>query len=404
MEGKNNQGLLNHLHILDLANESGGFCAKLLADMGAHVIKVEKPGGDPCRKVGAFAPDSCDSNTGLWFHYHNTNKRCITLNLETREGRSILLRLLKENDIVIETFAPGYLEKYRLGFEHLKRANEKIILASITGFGQQGPRRAYRSCDLIASAFGGSIFVSGESTTPPIQAFGRQSFYAASLFAGVAIILAVRRRSCTGRGEHLDISLQEAVTATLEHVMVRHFSDGSIPKRQGSLHWNNEFIILPCKDGFIHVTIHQQWDTLVQWMDLEGMAQDLKEAEWQDDDYRRKHCAHIIEVLTQWTKTHTKSELFELGQLMGFPWAPVQTLMDLAICPQLTARGFFISIDHPETGCDVLQPATPFKLTPDPSVSQSVATQAGQHNYEIYCERLGMSEQELTNLALKRVI
>lgn len=398
------RGLLSGLRVLDLADEKAGFCSKLLADMGARVIKIEKPGGDPSRNIGPFSEGSLKSKTSLSFFYNNTNKLGITLDIEQREGKSLFLRLVKETDVIVETFPPGYLEQIDLDFKVLKKTNPEIILVSVTGFGQTGPRRDDKSCDLVASAYGGQMYVSGSPSRPPLKAFGEQSCFAASLFAATGVLLALRKRAKTGEGKHIDISLQESVTATLEHVMVRYFSERVLPRRQGSLHWNDVFTVLPCKDGFIHLTLFQQWETLIEWMDSEGMAEDLKDEKWLNEDYRQANVAHVIKILSRWTKTHKVNELFEQGQLMRFPWAPVQSPGEVLRSPQLKERNFFVDLNHPEMGSVLKCPGVPYRFSRGLIPKKKSAPSTGADNEMIYKNELGISEEELSRLVSKHII
>jgi len=279
MEDKK-KGLLGGIQILDLADEKASFCSKLLADLGARVIKIEKPGGDPSRGIGPFLEGTSHPEKSVFFYCNNTNKLGITLDLEHDEGKEIFFKLLKKTDTVIETFRLGYLEEIGLGFDILKRVKPNLILVSVTGFGEDGPRSQYKSCDLVASAFGGNMYVTGSPLTPPLKPFGEQSYYTISLFAAVGILLALRKRAHSGKGEHIDISLQEAVLSAVDHVMVRFFYEKVIAKRQGCLYWNNDFCILSCKDGHILLTLSLQWDILVEWMNSEGMAGDLQEEKY----------------------------------------------------------------------------------------------------------------------------
>jgi crotonobetainyl-CoA:carnitine CoA-transferase CaiB-like acyl-CoA transferase len=371
------------LQVLDLADEKASYCSKLLADLGARVIKVEKPGGDPSRKIGPFWNDSPHPERSLPFFYNNTNKLGITLNLGHCEGKKNFLRLVEESDVVVEAFPPRHLEGLGLGFEALSKINPGIILASVTGFGQNGPRKDYKSCDLVASAFGGQMYVSGSPSTFPLKIFGEQSYYIASLYAAIGILLALQNRRQSRRGEHLDVSLQEAVTSTLEHVMVQFFYEHIIPKRKEGLHWNNAFCILPCKDGFIHLTLFQQWETLVEWMARENKAGDLLATKWKDEEYRKTHLDHIVEALQGWTKDHTAGELFEMGQLMHFPWAPVQSPQEVLDSPHLKARGFFSEIDHPELNTTIKYPGLPYKFSSLPPIQYKRAPLIGQDNAQI---------------------
>ncbi len=398
------QGLLNGTRILDLADEKASFCTKLLAGLGARVVKIEKPGGDESRRMGPFWENASHLEKSLSFFYNNTNKLGITLDLDRNRGREIFIELVKQNDIIVETFQPGYLSSLKLDFNFLKAVNRRLILVSITGFGQKGPRKDYKSCDLVASAYGGQMYVTGSPTSPPLKAYGEQSYYLASLFAAIGILLAIRKRSQTGSGEHVDISLQEAVTATLEHVMVRFFSEAIIAGRQGSLHWNHAFKIFACKDGFIHLTLFQNWETLVEWLDSEEMAEDLKDKKWNNEEYRQQHIEHVIEVVECWTKTHRVDELFELGQLMHFPWAPVLSPKDILNSAQLKARKFFVPLYHRENDTDLSYPQLPFRFSSRFISRKKRAPLPGQDNAKIYKGELGFSNREIQQLLHLNVI
>ena len=402
MEDKK-KGLLEGIQILDLADEKANFCSKLLADLGARVIKIEKPGGDPSRGIGPFLEGSPHPEKSVFFYYNNANKLGITLDLEHAEGREIFFKLIKKTDIVIETFRLGYLKEIGLGFDILKRVKPNLILVSVTGFGGNGPRSQYKSCDLVASAFGGNMYVSGSPSTPPLKPFGEQSYYTVSLFAAVGIILALRKRAHSGKGEHIDISLQEAVVSTVDHVMVRFFYEKVIAKRQGCLYWNNDFCILSCKDGHILLTLSLQWDILVEWMKSEGMAGDLQEEKYLEEEYRIAHMDHIIEVLERWTKIHTTKELFELGQLMHFPWAPIYSLEEVLNNPQLKAREFFTGVEHPEINKSISYPGSPYKFTSSLDRWKR-APLIGEDNIQVYQKEFGLSKEELERLLSLKVI
>jgi benzylsuccinate CoA-transferase BbsE subunit len=395
--------LLNGLQVLDLADEKASFCSKLLADLGARVIKIERPGGDPSREIGPFLKESQSPKKSLFFFHNNTNKLGITLNLEHEDGKEIFLKLLQKADILVETFPPDYL-KQGLGFEFLSHVNTGLIHVSVTGFGKNGPRSQYKSCDLVASAFGGQMYVTGAPSTAPLKPFGHQSYYSASLFAAVSILLTLRKRNRTGKGEHIDISLQEAAISTLDHVMVRYFFENTIAKRQGGAYGNYSFCILPCKDGHILLAPFQQWETLIEWMDNEGMAEDLRDKEYREEGHRASRINHILQVLEQWTRTHTVQELFESGQLMRFPWAPIQPLKEVLNNPQLKARGFFIEVEHPELRRSISYPGSPYKSSNSSTGRWKRAPLIGEDNVRIYQGELGLSDEELRRLSSLGVI
>jgi benzylsuccinate CoA-transferase BbsE subunit len=322
----NGQGSI--LRVLDLTDEKGMLCSRLLADMGAEVIRLEKPS----RSAG--------------FNWENLGKRLVTLDVELKQGQDVFRRLLKTADVLVESHPPGYLDALGLGYSRLSRLNPRLIMASITPFGQTGPYRNYKSSDIVASAMGGQLYLNGQPGLPTLKPFGSQSYYLASIFAAIGIMLALFSRHASGKGQHIDISLQECTTAALDHVLVRYFYQGEVAKRQGSLHWNNAFRVFLAKDGYVLLSLLYQWETLVEWLDSEGMAEDLADEKWLDRDYRLGHIDHVIEVLERWTKTHPAAELVEKGQLMRFPWAEVASIEGLLASPQLKERGFWTEVEY----------------------------------------------------------
>ncbi|MFC2008074.1 CaiB/BaiF CoA transferase family protein [Chloroflexota bacterium] len=388
--GSNRGGVLSGYRVLDLTDDKGVFCSRLLADMGAEVIKLEKPRQNSAR--------------GLFFWATNLGKKSITLNLEVREGQEIFKRLAQAADIIVESYRPGYLPALGLDYVQLSKNNPRLVMASITSFGQSGPYKDYNSSDIVASALSGQMYVCGDLETPPLKPFGEQAYYSASLFASIGIMLALQNRHATGRGKHIDISVQECATATLDHVLVRYFYEGVVAKRQGSLYWNNAFRIFPCRDGYILLTLFHQWETLVEWLDAEGMAEDLTDKQWREREYRLKHLDHIIDVLEQWTQSHTMAELVEQGQLMHFPWAEVTSIPQLIDSPQLKERDFWVEVDHPETGIIYEFPGAPCRLSKSPWQVGSRVPILGQDNMTIYHGELGLPQEEIEALIKKGVI
>jgi crotonobetainyl-CoA:carnitine CoA-transferase CaiB-like acyl-CoA transferase len=281
MYGKPKDAILTGYSVLDLTDEKGQLCIKILSDMGADIVRLVP---------------------------------------EDKKFRDLVAKA----DILIETFPPGYLESLGLGYDTLSKFNPRLIMASITHFGQSGPYKNFRSCDLVNQALGGWLSVTGEPSKP-LKLFGNQSYNAASLFAVNGILLSLWQRHTTGRGQYLDISVFECAVASLDYVLPRYFYTGVVSNRQGSRHWNNAFRIFPCKDSHILLTIHHQWDTLVELMASEGMADDLTDEKGRDRQERDRHIDHVIAVIEKWTLNHRASELEEKGQLMRFPWAEVKT-------------------------------------------------------------------------------
>jgi len=247
------QTLLRGVQILDLADESASFCAKVLADLGASVTKVERPAEAESRKARSFAGDEPPTIGDLSLAYHDAGKLHTTLDVGTEEGAALLRGLVGTADVVVESFSPGYLAGRGCAYEVMREVNPGIVLASVTGFGQTGPRSGFRSNDLVASAYGGQMYVSGDPGGTPLRPYGGQSTYVASLFAAVGILLALINRRRTGKGERIDVSTQEAVAGTLDHVFVRYLYEGVVVRRQGNLSWNRSASVLPCRDGHLHV-------------------------------------------------------------------------------------------------------------------------------------------------------
>jgi benzylsuccinate CoA-transferase BbsE subunit len=322
----NGQG--STLRVLDLTDDKGRLCARLLADMGAEVIRIGKP------------------EKSAEFRWEDLGKRRVSLDIELKPGQKLFRRLIKTADVLVESQSPGYLDNLGLGYSELSKTNPRLIVASITPFGQNGPYRDYKLSDIVAGAVGGQLYVNGQPEKPPLKMFGNQSYYLASLFAAIGVMLALYHRHASGRGQHIDISLQECVAAALDHVLPRYLYQGEVAKRRGSLHWDGAFRVFPAQDGYVLLSLFYQWQTLVEWLDAEGMASDLTDKKWLDRDYHREHIDHIIEVLERWTRSHTVAELVEKGQLMRFPWAGVASIPELLASPQLKARGFWTEVEH----------------------------------------------------------
>jgi benzylsuccinate CoA-transferase BbsE subunit len=337
------QGALSGYRVLDLSDSKGMLCCRLLADMGAEVSRLEKPA----------SPEEP-------FYWENLGKQALALDIELEAEK--FKRLVKTADVLIESFPPGYLASLGLGYAELAHINPRLVMASITGFGQSGPYRDCNSCDLVASALGGQMYVSGEPESPPLKPFGNQSYYLGSLFGAIGVLLALFKRRSSGRGQHIDLSLQECVASALDHVLVRYFYQGVVAKRRGSLYWNGAFNIFPGKDGYILLSLFHQWPTLVEWLASEGMAEDLTHKKWRDREYRFQHLDHVIEVLARWTKNHAVAGLVEKGQAMHFPWAEVVSMPKLLSSPQLEARNFWVEVEHPRTGKKYKFPGAPWQV------------------------------------------
>lgn len=398
---------LADVRVLDLAGPLGVYCTKLLADLGADVIKIEPPDGDPARNLGPFYHDKPHPEKSLYWFHMNTNKRSITLNLNLQAGKNIFKQLVTTSDIVVETFRPGYLEEKGLGYPTLYGLNSGLILTSITGFGQTGPWKNYKACDIVGLALGGLLHVCGFPDKPPIRMAGSQAYHQVSVQAAAGTLIALYHRLVTGKGQHVDVSMQQSIPICLQTRTIIYEKTRTLPKRIGEDRTQAAYGIFPCKDGYIDIRIQlPNFEPLVKWMDSEGMAADLGETKWSDPFYRNTSEAiqHINEVLSAFLKTHTKREIYEEGQRRGLVIGPVNSVAEVVKDPPLEARQYFIELEHPELRASLKYLGAPYRLSETPWSLRRRAPLVGEHNSEIYQKELGFPRQELVSLKQTGVI
>jgi CoA:oxalate CoA-transferase len=388
---------LGGVKILELCRMvAGPYCAKLMADMGAEVIKIEPPSyGDAVRRSPPFYKDKPDPEGSGLYLYLNTNKLGVTLDVTTKTGQDIFLELAKDADIIIEDNAPGWMAQHRIGYEDLKAIKADIIVTSITPFGQTGPYRDYKAYPLnsFQSSGEGYLTPGGPENMgrPPLRLGTFVGEYDSGLNAANAALgaLFVKRRS--GRGQHVDISKQESIMALNRLDMARFANHGEVMTRArlGAPYGG----ILPCKDGYtVFITWEpEQWDKLVHFM---GDPEWTKDEQFRDYADRHKYGEVINALLTEWTMQHTKDELYHMGQKAGIAFGMVFTPEDLAESEHLKAREYFVEVDHPRTGT-VKYPGVPYKFSETPCRIERHAPTLGQHNVEIFIERLGHTKDEM---------
>ncbi len=406
-EPQDGQQPLSGYRVLDLSGPLGVYCGKLMADMGADVLKVEPPGGDPMRRTGPFVDDQPHSEGSLYWLHFNTNKRSITLDINYPEGCSLFRRLAQKADLVLETFQPGFMDSLGLGYTGLAAINSGLVYLSITPFGQTGPYRDYKASDLIGFAMGGYMYVTGWPHTPPTRLWGSQAYHTASNRAFIAALLALYDRLNSNEGQHIDVSMQEAVASTTEHVNMSYIYQEELAMRCGFRHGGQFVATWRCKDGYVSITTNSQqaWNDLRGWMAEEGMAGDLLDEKY-DDVFilRGELSAHIEGLIEGWTMKHTRQEITDFGQARHHPWAPAVTPEEVVENPQLWDRGFLTKVEHPEFGATYTYPGAPYKLSRSPWKLRSPAPATGRHNGEVYGDELGLSPEELEELAGSGVI
>ena len=401
--------VLSDLKVIEFSHfVSGPWCTKCLADFGAEVIKVEEPGGgDPARRVGPFPDDIPHPEKSGLFLYLNTSKLGITLNVKTKAGYKIFLELVRETDIFVENNPPQVMEEFGLDYESLKKVNPKLIMTSITSFGQTGPYRNYKACDLISMHIGQSghqcpLGVEDLERQPPLKHGEHQADYAAATTAALVTMFAVFNRQKNGVGEHIDISEQEAVANFGRFWISGWLNEGAMESR---LRRDRHFpqTPIPCKDGYIYFFLQTeaQWDSFKSMI---GSSLDWVTRELYPDRWARNTNWDTIEpTIREWMAERTKAEIIQAGLENHVPIGPVNTAEDVVESEQLNYRGFFTDVDHPEAG-RIKLPGLPYKLSQTPWQVTRPAPLLGQHNEEIFCNRLGYSKQELARMRQAGII
>jgi crotonobetainyl-CoA:carnitine CoA-transferase CaiB-like acyl-CoA transferase len=374
---------LSGIRVIDLADEAGAYCGKLLADMGADVILVEPPESSSMRRLGPFYRNQPDPERSLFFWHYNTNKRSIVLDPQTPADRRSLYDLVMSADVAITTGTPSQLRRRGFDYAELSSRNHALVVAAITPFGLSGPRCEWKSCDTVAQATGGMAFLNGHPGEPPLCSLGSQAYHAASLHAAIGVVLALLAREHIGRGQLVEISLQESAAAMVEHANPHYRTTGEVEARRGTLHWSRYFRMTRCRDGYAVQSTLGDWTSLLEWLKAEGEAQDLVAPAWESLEYRRLNHARVFDVLDQWTLGHSVSELIEGAQLRGLPFAPVTPLRELPRNEQLKSRGFFVQVRHGELEETLAYPGAPYRLSRTPWRLQRRAPLLGEHSEEI---------------------
>ena len=397
--------MLTGYRVLDLCDAKGVLCTKIMADLGADVIAVEPPQGNVTRYQPPFYHDQPDPEKSLFFWYFHTNKRSITLELETPDGLDLFKDLVRTADILVETLPPGYLDGLGLGYTHLQALHPGLVMTSITGFGSDGPYSAYQTSDIVGLAMGGLMYLCGEPDAPPGPPGGDQGHHLAALNGVTGTLIALWNRELTGAGQHIDVSMQAAVANALETTHQTYDFNREIRTRWGHKREGAAYI-LPCQDGYVALVCAGSlgWPKLVAWLQDERRANGLGDERFLDDVYRFEHDAEVDATLQAFFRTKSKTEIYTEAQRRRIPLAPVNTPRDLAESPQLRARGFFVEVEHPELGATVSYPGAPYTLSETPWRIKRPPPKLGEHNDEIYMHELGLSRDVLTALRTAGII
>jgi len=413
-------GLLSPYRVLDLTDELGFLCGKILGDLGADVVKVEPPGGDPARRLGPFYGNQPDPEKSLYWFGFNNNKRGITLNLESAKGRELFCRLAAKVDFIIESFTPGYLDSLNIGYPALGRLNPRLILTSITPFGQTGPYSRFKASDIEIMALSGCMSLTGDPDRAPLRVSFPQSYAWTGSYAAIGALTAHYYREQTGEGQQVDVSAQACLLWAFSHAHIFWDLNRHVEKRAGSFMTGRSItgakmrVFWPCKDGYLNFIIYggeagrRTNQALVEWMDSQGMAPEfLKQKDWKAFDIARvtqEEIDRMEEPIGEFFKGVTKAEFFKevvKRQMLGYPVASVKEIFE---DPQHEARRFWQRIEHPELKASMDYPGGFAKFSEGACQIWRRAPLIGEHNEEIYGQEFGMSSAEIAELKKQGVI
>lgn len=413
--------MLSPYRVLDLTTERGLLCGQILGDLGADVIKVEPPSGSPARRLAPFYQDIAEPNRSVYWWAYNRNKRSITLNLETDEGRELLYRLVVRAHFFIESDNPGELAARQLGYADLAAHNRELIYVSITPFGQDGPKASYADSDLVILAAGGPLLLGGDEDRPPIRVSVPQAYLHASADAATGAMIAHHERQRSGMGQQVDVSAQQSVTISTQANNLAYRLGADEARRMaggvklGSLRLP---LVWRAKDGYVTLGFFfgRQLGVFSQrlmnylhelgicdaatrdkdWIGYGGLLFSGKEP---IAEYER-----VVALIADFAASRTKAELLQAALQRGLLIAPITTMTEVLESPQLQARQYWQSLEHPELGRSFPYPGPFARFSESPITYRRRPPLVGEHNREIYIEELGISDDQFADLVRRGII
>ncbi len=403
-------GSLAGLKVFDLTRIlAGPSCTQILGDLGAEVIKIERPGvGDDTRNFAPpYLPDDQGADTGesAYFAGTNRNKRSVTLNLGDPEGQALARRLLADSDILVENFKTGTLEKYGLGYEQLKAEFPKLIYCSITGFGQTGPYAARPGYDALVQAMGGVMSLTGEPTGEPMKIGVSIADLMSGMYACVSILAAVNHQRDTGKGQHIDISMLDTHVAWLANQGMNYLATGEIPERLGNNHPNIvPYQVMPSADGYFVLSVGND-PTFERFCEVAGCQNLLDDARFNKAVERVRNRDLVTETLNEITRKQPSVWWLEALEAAKIGCGPINNLAQVFDDPQVKFREMVIEMEHPATGMKKAKLiASPIKMSETPVDYRLAPPLLGQHTDEVLQEKLGISAVDSAALREKGVI
>jgi len=388
--------VLDGIRVLDLSRfQSGPVCGMLLGDMGAEVIRIEEPEGAPDRSWGLLGPDG----ETLSYKIVGRNRKGITLRLDKSEGQRILDELVKKSDVVLHNFTPGTSVAGKVSYERLKEVNSAIIVAAISGFGQNGPDSKLVCFDHIAQARSGGMILTGFPGDPPLKTTITYNDLGAGTYAALGIVMALYHRERTGKGQFIDVSLLDVAFFATQCMgaLLLYKVYGEIRRQVGNRGFHSYLGCFEAKDGWVFLsgTTNPIWKRLAKAIGREDLANDPRFDK--NDMVRFDNADFIDQVIQEWVAQRTVAEVITILQQARVPCSVVNTVDKLEDDPQVVAREMIVNIDYPGLG-NLPLPGLPIKLSLTPGTIRSRAPKVGEHNKEIYCGLLGFSQKELKKL------
>ncbi len=412
MAGSSLKKALGHIRVLDLTRVlAGPWCAQNLADMGADVIKVERPGaGDDTRHWGPpYLKDAegRDTSEAAYYLAANRGKRSITIDIASPEGQELVRRLARQADVVLENYKVGQLKKYGLDYDSLKREKSDIVYCSITGFGQDGPYAQRPGYDFIIQGMGGFMSITGERDDLPGGGPQKAGVAIADLMTGmyatIAVLSALTHRDRTGEGQYIDMALLDVQVAMLANMNTNYLASGNPPKRWGNAHPNIvPYQTFPTADGHIIVAVGNDGQYR-RFVEAGGRPELALDERFATNPMRVRHRDTLVPILAEMVKTKTKQQWIDALEAAGVPCGPINNLDEVFENPQVQSRGMRVDLPHP-TGGDVKLVGSPIKMSQTPPGYDMPPPMLGQHTQEILRDVLGQNEEQITALREKGVI
>jgi CoA:oxalate CoA-transferase len=390
------QGPLTDIRVLDLTWVlSGPFAAMTLCDLGAEVIKVERPPyGDIARTTGPFLADE-----SAYFMSINRGKQSVAIDLRTDEGRDALLRLVEQADVLIENFTPGVMDRLGLGYDVLARRNPRLVYCAVSGFGQTGPDRDLPALDVIVQGAGGVMSITGYPGEPPARVGTSIGDITAGLYATVAILAALHERRTSGLGQYIDVSMLDCQISILENAVARYFVLGETPGPLGTRHPSaTPFQAFPTADGYIVVAL--SWGTENQWQllcALLGRPELIDDARFETSGKRTANHAELEPILNEAFRQRTTAAWLEELRAVKIPCGPVNTVPGAIAMPQVQAREMIVDVEHPKVG-PIKLVNHPVKFSRTPGRVQGPPPSVGQDTRRVLREIAGLDDATIERL------